>query len=232
MTKNTALIASHRGHKIRWIPPLLIATGSLALVTGVIIAIFSIQVMGNNRQELDIAPHNAVYIGANTCYTCHSNGTPDWSPVLNPQTLVMPLAVVTNYEPRQDERQIIINDLADAYTIDDSLIPATDPFPQRYVIQTEEGDKVFSGQWTTNELGSEETTLGSPSVRCDSCHITSFFPAFDNLVVSNDSYQKDVSPFHSPKQSNWLQYMKLLVFSVSPNATLAQLHAPSEGQTM
>lgn len=171
LTENIVLMKLRHGRIAKWFPITLATTGSLALIAGVFVAFFSVIVSTDDQGSPNVPVHGAVYVGANTCYTCHSEESQDWSLSLHTQlivnTVVKP-AIITKQSSIAAVRQIDLGDMTDPYTPGST----TNPNSQRYIIITETGHTLLNGQWNTTDPKSEAVNPDESSIKCSGCHTT------------------------------------------------------------
>ncbi len=70
----------------------LSVVGSIALAAGVYVAVITMTRTPANHRGIGLPLHGAVYVGADTCFTCHENGNPDWSLMLDTEPVTSPVA--------------------------------------------------------------------------------------------------------------------------------------------
>jgi hypothetical protein len=183
-SENTALMTLRRGRILKWFPITLALTGGLVFFAGIFIAAFSMTTPAA-QQRINLPRHGAVYVGENTCYTCHEDEANDWSATLYAQTIVNPAVkpkvVLADRGAGHENLQVRMDDLADAYTTASAFAPAGNPYVQHYVIQTEEGHIVRPRPWNATGLESEAGHSEESPFFCSACHLTEFVPEILSL---------------------------------------------------
>jgi hypothetical protein len=80
----------------RWLPALLALVGSLALASGLFVAVITMTRTPANHAGVGLTARGAVYVGGdNTCFTCHGDSDPAWAPASQPVPASHPSAVGT-----------------------------------------------------------------------------------------------------------------------------------------
>lgn len=159
-------------------------TGSLTLLAGLVVVALSITVPAKINVRTS-SLNEAVYVGANTCYTCHNDQPDGWSETLSPRlmrnSVIAPRTDIPILQTGQASEQIILNVLAKAYT--SNALESTNQSEnlQHYVIQTEAGDVLLGTRWT-DFPNPPERTSASPDLlaSCMDCHSSTIF--FDTHV--------------------------------------------------
>ncbi len=158
-----------KGRMAKWFPVSLALTGSLALLIGIFVAVLSIpEVVAGGHLGGNVLMPGALYVGTNTCFTCHGDQPLDWSLTLYAQTVVDPLQkpmVMTNLGADDEIRVVDVGDMVEAYTTEDQLTTDHNLFGQYYVIQTEDGHTVFPKQQYE-----DEAEPGNSLTNCGTCH--------------------------------------------------------------
>ncbi len=67
---------------------LLSIIGSVALASGLFVAVLTITRAPANHEGIHSPVNGAIYVGDETCYSCHAGETPDWSLKLDAQQAV------------------------------------------------------------------------------------------------------------------------------------------------
>lgn len=161
-----------KGRLGKWIPALLTVVGSLALASGVFVAVITMTRTPANHRGIGLSPHNAVYVGADTCFTCHEAGNPDWSQMLPSEPIIDPQAGLVDVSART---QIPRAGGAAAQHVD--IIGAmSDGVSQNYVIATESDQIRLPGQ----RHPAVEPPAGTAN--CTDCHDEAKRPADDEHV--------------------------------------------------
>jgi hypothetical protein len=178
LTENPVLTRLQGGRVKKCLPIALAVFGTFALIAGVLLAISSMTIPPTEPGSPHLPLHGAVYVGANTCYTCHSDKSHDWSLTSYAQTIVNPLAkpeiVAPNLKSTDREiQQIVVGDLADAYTTEATHRLAGRPY-LHYIIRTDDGHTVLPLRWNALDSESETTKAGASSIKCGGCHTISF----------------------------------------------------------
>ena len=161
-------------HIARSIPVLLTIIGSMALAAGLFVAVLTITRTPANHEGIHPPVNGAIYIGDETCYSCHNGQPPDWSltldaqqavasPVANPQIVTTDVNIHAELQrPRP---------AADPTESVSRLEGDSDQNRQRYVITTET-DAVLPP-------GHEEDT----TIPCTDCHTVA--PAAEQIPETN-----------------------------------------------
>lgn len=71
-----------RTHRLsKWVPMLLTLVGSLALASGLFVAVLTVTRTPAKHDGVGLTARGAVYVGGggDTCFTCHSENDPVWS---------------------------------------------------------------------------------------------------------------------------------------------------------
>ncbi len=166
----TELIPQRKGRIATWFPITLAVTGSFALLVGIFVAVLSIpEVVAAGHPTVKVpSQQGAMYIGTNTCFTCHGERPWDWSLTLYTQTIVdapeKPMAVA-NLKPGVQVQQINTDEMVEAYTTADNVGARQDPTRQYYVIKTEDGHILLPSQKNAEEANTDDA-LG----QCMTCH--------------------------------------------------------------
>ena len=63
---------------------LLAVIGSVAVAAGLFVAVLTMTRTPANHRGIN-RPAGTIYVGANTCFTCHKDQDHDWSQMLNAQ---------------------------------------------------------------------------------------------------------------------------------------------------
>lgn len=86
------LMQARRRHWNKWIPLLLTAVGSTALAAGLFVAVLTVTRAPANHRGIGLPMHGAIYVGAETCFTCHEDGSPDWTLKQDSEAVTAPVA--------------------------------------------------------------------------------------------------------------------------------------------
>jgi cytochrome c553 len=147
----------------------LAVIGSIALLVGIFVAVLSIpRVVSAVHPSSNLPLQGALYIGTNTCFTCHGDKPLDWSATLYAQMVAVPSEkpqAIANLKAGEQVQQIDAGEIVDAYTTQDEDRAKTNSFQQNYVIQTEDGYVVHPSLRTTRE-----TSLEDSFTKCSICH--------------------------------------------------------------
>ncbi len=159
------------GHAVSWFPTTLAVMGSLALLVGIFVAVLSIpEVVAAGHPGSNMPSQGALYVGTNTCFTCHGDRPLDWSLTLYTQIVVAPSEqpqAVTNLKQGDHVQQIDANDMVDAYTTTNEGQSTGNSFHQYYVIKTEDGHILTPIQ---QNIGDLETKNSDSLSKCTTCH--------------------------------------------------------------
>ncbi len=160
-----------KGHVAKWFPITLAVTGSFALLIGIFVAVLSIpRVVAAGHPGSNMPLQGALYVGTNTCFTCHDDQPLDWSLPLYAQTVVDPSEkpqAVVNLKSGEQVQQMDAGEIVEAYTSSDEATLKQNPSHQYYVIQTEDGHVVHPSQ-----LDADVTQTGDRFSKCSTCHTT------------------------------------------------------------
>lgn len=188
-----------RRRRINWIISLLVAVGCLALVSGIAMAVSSVTFTINSPLSLNVSRHKAVYVGANTCYTCHKDNTRETSLSPHTQTNVKPVAVEAEFEALVAVPQQQFDTIAKAYTTQAEASPSASLNTQDYVVRTESGWTLLHGRGTAeNPVGEALSPEGAP-VACSICHSGDLAQAYADGDATSDQGQTVIVP----KTSGW-----------------------------
>ncbi len=158
------------GHVASWFPMTLAVIGSIALLVGIFVAVLSIpRVVAAVHPSSNLPLQGALYIGTNTCFTCHGDKPLDWSATLYAQMVAVPSEkpqAIANLKAGEQVQQIDASEIVDAYTTQDEDQAKHNSFQQNYVIQTEDGFVVHPSLRTTRETSSEDSFT-----KCSICHV-------------------------------------------------------------
>jgi cytochrome c553 len=153
-------------HKALWLPMLLGVTGGVALLAGIFVAVTTPM---KELRSPSLPLHGAIYVGANTCYTCHNDESGGGSLARSPQVFDNPLPVVARPQTGDEVQQINMDDMA--YTTEEFPAQVGSSNPQRYVLRTEGGHTLLPSQWDSSELGISKPD--EAAIRCGDCHAAS-----------------------------------------------------------
>lgn len=149
------------GHIARSIPLLLTLFGSVALASGLFVAVLTITRAPANHEGIHPPINGAIYVGDETCYSCHAGEEPEWSlqldarqavasPVANPQIALTDVNVHAELQHRP-----AAGDATESVSV---LEDDSERGFQRYVITTENDPVLPPGHET-------DTTIP-----CTDCH--------------------------------------------------------------
>lgn len=179
------------GHVASWFPMTLAVIGSIALLVGIFVAVLSIpRVVTAGHPSSNLPLQGALYIGTNTCFTCHGDKPLDWSAALYAQMVAVPSEkpqVIANLKAGEQVQQIDAGEIVDAYTTQDEDRSTNNSFQQNYVIQTEDGLVVHPSLRTTRETSSEDSFT-----KCSICHVQDSNRQGLNTVDLDGAPQPDV----------------------------------------
>ncbi len=158
-----------KGRIAKWFPITLAVIGSVALLIGIFVAVLSIpRVVAAGHPGSNMPLQGAMYVGTNTCFTCHGDHPLDWSLPLYTQTVVDPSEkpeAVVNLKSDEQVQQMDAGEIVEAYTSGDEATPRQNPSHQYYVIQTEDGHVVHPSQ-----LNADAGQMGDRFSKCSTCH--------------------------------------------------------------
>ncbi len=127
-------------HIARSIQVLLTIIGSVALASGLFVAVLTITRTPANHEGIHPPVNGAIYVGNETCYSCHAGQAPDWSLKLDAQQAVAspvanPQIALTDVDIHAElQRHPLANDATESVSV---LGDDPDRNSQRYVITTE-----------------------------------------------------------------------------------------------
>lgn len=123
------------------IPTLLAVIGSAALAVGVFVAVNSVTRTPADHRGINMPFGGAVYVGEDTCFTCHRDENPDWSLTLDLQQAVAPMAnpqvVTAGVNASEIVPHLDIGGLA--------ALPTEGDAQQQYIIETEDDQSSLPG---------------------------------------------------------------------------------------
>jgi cytochrome c553 len=149
---------------------LLTIVGAVAILAGALIVVSSMT-LGTPAYQTDDPSHESiVYIGTNTCFTCHSDTHRDGWHALHPQVIQNPVAnpqvILADFSATQAVRQIDAGSETRAFTADDVTYGGPS---QRYIMKTEDGYAVLPGSWIL-VAGDVEVSSTDWTEDCAGCH--------------------------------------------------------------
>jgi hypothetical protein len=153
------------GRTAQWIPLVLVFIGSLAFASGLFVAVLTMTRTYDDDRGISQPRHGVIYVGADTCFTCHKDQTHDWSLLVDSQPVASP---VTN--PQAALVDVAANesiphlDLGSTVPILEAAAQPSDP---HYVITTENDQILHADQWSGDSLKSKP--LGW-TAQCADCH--------------------------------------------------------------
>lgn len=123
-------------------------------------------------------PENATYVGAQTCFQCHSDQYRTWHNTLHPKMIqdvaASPEAVLADFSTGAEFRTLEAE--SRAYEAADVTFTMGNKYRQRYIRQTETGFEVLPGQWNVDSATWVEAPAGDWVAECIGCHTTGFNP--------------------------------------------------------
>ncbi len=160
-----------KGRFAKWFPITLAVTGSFALLIGIFVAVLSIpRVVAAGHPGSNMPLQGALYVGTNTCFTCHGDHPLDWSLPLYAQTVLDPFEkpqAVVNLKSGEQVQQMDADEIVEAYTSSDETTLRQNPSHQYYVIQTEDGHVVHPSQQNMDAMQTDDRFS-----KCSTCHTT------------------------------------------------------------
>jgi len=160
-----------KGRVAKWFPIALAVTGSIALLIGIFVAVLSIpRVVAAGHPGSNMPLQGAMYVGTNTCFTCHGDHPLDWSLSLYAQSIVDPSEkpqAVVDLKSDEHVQQMDAGEIVEAYTSSDEAALRQNPSHQFYVIKTEDGHVVHPSQ-----LNADAAQAGDRFSKCSTCHTT------------------------------------------------------------
>ncbi|MCC6804232.1 MAG: hypothetical protein IT319_15225 [Anaerolineae bacterium] len=121
-------------HRVRLITALLAIAGSAALATGLFVAALTMTRTPANHSGINLPFGGGVYVGGNTCFTCHGDEDPDWLLTLEPQPAAAPMAN-PHVVAADASAHVVIPHVEFA---DTNILPENNSSRQQYIIETED----------------------------------------------------------------------------------------------
>lgn len=133
-----------------WLPVIFVIAGSFAMAAG----IFSTSALAVSPADVEIPLHAAVYVGAGTCYTCHTDDFDGWSAPLDLQAMAdasaKPKRVVAEVAALEELAHVAVDDSAEACASwKDAKLASADS--RQYVVNTDKGESLLPLQWDEQE---------------------------------------------------------------------------------
>ena len=132
----------------RLITALLAIAGSVALAAGLFVAVLTMTRTPTNHSGINLPFGGGVYVGGDTCFTCHQDDDLDWSLTLDLQLAAAPLA----------NPQVVAAD-GDVHAVmphlgfaDMAVLPDNSEDKQQYIIKTEDDQTFLPRQMDTSAL--------------------------------------------------------------------------------
>lgn len=133
-----SLIHRRRG---KFIPALLAIIGSAALAVGVFVAVNTVTRTPADHRGINLPFGGAVYVGEDTCFTCHRDENPNWSLTLDLQPAAAPMAnpqvVAEGVNAREVVPHLEVGGVA--------ALPTEGNAAQQYIIETEDDQSSLPG---------------------------------------------------------------------------------------
>ena len=181
---------------MKWIPLLLTFIGSAAVASGLFVALFTATRAPVAHDGIRMPA--MIYVGANTCYTCHEDQDHNWSQMINTQQIAQPLANPQSAMLEVNLKTETAPLLMGALGVFDDVLRADWLESQHYVIATEEGSVVVPGSDSASkdctDCDRDATPETSANLRqdmltktCTICHLRQTAPTgrnFSNNVRS------------------------------------------------
>lgn len=134
-----------------WLPVIFVIAGSFAMAAG----IFSTSALAVSPAEMELPSHAAVYVGAGTCYTCHTDDFDGWSVPLDLQAMAdasaKPKRVVADVAALEELEHVEVDDSADGCASWKNAERFADPDSRQYVVKTDKGESLLPLQWDKQE---------------------------------------------------------------------------------
>lgn len=121
-------------HRVRLITALLAIAGSAALATGLFVAVLTMTRTPANHSRINLPFGGGVYVGGDTCFTCHGDEDLDWSLTLEPQPAAAPIAN-PHVVAADVSAHVVIPHMEFANT---NVLPENSGSRQQYIIETED----------------------------------------------------------------------------------------------
>ena len=131
----------------------------VAVIASAIVAVLSstVPLAANYRGSIGLK-QVPVYVGSNTCFTCHDEQPHEWSPLVAAQTarpaLVHPRPLAPEAGRGETARLVEVGSMVDAYTVGSSASETTvrnQPQPH-YLIKTEDGLTLPLSRWDVTDV--------------------------------------------------------------------------------
>ncbi|MBI1259425.1 MAG: hypothetical protein GC204_18310 [Chloroflexi bacterium] len=178
-------------HKIKWLPLLLTFIGSAAVASGLFVAVFTMTRAPAAHEGIRVP--NMIYVGANTCYTCHKDQDHNWSQMINAQEIARPLENPQSRTLEVNLKTETVPLLMGASGVSDDVPRADWRESQHYVIATEEGSLIVpSSEPTSKDCkncdrdATPETSANLPldtiTATCMICHLRQTAPSGGNFA--------------------------------------------------
>lgn len=152
------LTRSRTNRAEQWIPLVLVFIGSLALVSGLLVAVLTMTRTTEDDRGIQEPRHGVIYIGANTCFTCHKDQDHNWALLDNAQTIAHTVTPPVDVALNQSIPQLAPVPILEA---------ATQPSAQNYIIATENDQVRRAEQWNVDHLKSKPRGW---TTECADCH--------------------------------------------------------------
>ncbi len=164
-------------HLARSIQILLTVIGSVALASGLFVAVLTITRTPANHEGIDPPLSGAIYVGDDTCYSCHAGQDPDWSLKLDAQQAVAspvanPQIALTDVDVHAElQRRPLASEATESVGV---LGDDPDRNTQRYVITTETDPVLPPGH---------ETDATIPCTECHTVEAAESMPETNQLTL-------------------------------------------------
>ncbi len=145
----------------QWIPLMLVFIGSLALASGLFVAVLTMTRTTNDDRGIQEPRHGVIYVGANTCFTCHKDQDHNWALLDNAQPVAHPQIAPVDVTVSQTIPQLTPGSTVPVLEAADQ---STNPL---YIITTENDQIRRADQWNVEHL---KTKPHDWTAQCADCH--------------------------------------------------------------
>jgi hypothetical protein len=200
-------------HMARWLPVILVIAGSLAMAAG----IFSTSALAVSPADINLPTHAAVYVGAGTCYTCHTDDFGGWSVPVDLQALAdaaaKPKQVVADVAAREEVEHVDVDEYADACLSLSNSVQLTDAGSRQYVVKTDKGESLLPLQWNERQPEAVPDQRSSEAIDC---------------TVSRPKIGASSAPLIAQLERTHSNSSRLSWAHTQPNLRVTTLHLPSK----
>lgn len=149
-----------------WLPVMFVIAGSFAMAAG----IFSTSALAVVPADIELPSHAAVYVGAGTCYTCHTDDFDGWSVPLDLQALAdesaEPKQVVADVAALEEVEHVDVDESADACASVQYAAQSAGSESRQYIVKTDMGESLLPLQWNDQDPAVMPDQHAADSVDC------------------------------------------------------------------